>query len=185
MASVKTSGDAWLDAGLRALADGGPEAVRVERLAAILGVTKGGFYWHFSDRTTFLDRVLDRWERGAVDDVIAVIESHHADARARLRELFGIATKFAAAREGAGVELAVRDWARRDAAVADRLRRIDDRRMTYMRSLFAQFCDDELEVEARCLLAYSVFLGQHLVAATHGDYARAEVLDRALEDLLV
>lgn len=184
MASVKTPADAWLDAGLAALAEGGPDAVRVERLAAALGVTKGGFYWHFTDRSAFLTRVLDRWERAAVEDVIAVLESHPADARDRLRELFGLAMGFAVSGEGAGVELAVRDWARRDPAVADRLRGIDDRRMSYMRSLFARFCDDAIEVEARCLLAYSVFLGQHLVAATHGDYARADVLQRALDDLL-
>lgn len=184
MAAVKTSADAWIEAGLAALADGGPDAVRVERLAAALGVTKGGFYWHFTDRRAFLDGLLDRWERAAVEDVISVLESHPADPRERLRELFGLAMSFAVSREGAGVELAVRDWARRDTAVAERLRGIDDRRMAYMRSLFAQFCDDDLEVEARCLLAYSVFLGQHLVAATHGDHARADVLQKALDDLL-
>ncbi|GAA3820133.1 TetR/AcrR family transcriptional regulator [Nocardioides panacisoli] len=184
MATAKTPADAWLDAGLTALAEGGPEAVRVERLATALGVTKGGFYWHFPDRTAFLERVLDRWEHAAVEDVIAILESHPADARDRLRELFGLAMSFVVSREGAGVELAVRDWARRDTAVAARLRGIDDRRMSYMRALFAEFCDDELDVEARCLLAYSVFLGQHLVAATHGDYARADVLHRALENLL-
>lgn len=34
----------WIDEGLRALAAGGPDAVRIEALARALGVTKGGFY---------------------------------------------------------------------------------------------------------------------------------------------
>ena len=53
---------------LRALADGGPDAVRVEPLARALGVTKGGFYWAFDGRQALLDRdwwtVLGAIERG-------------------------------------------------------------------------------------------------------------------------
>ena len=53
----------WIDEGLRALAGGGPDAVRIEPLAQALGVTKGGFYWHFDDRRALLDEMLDAWER--------------------------------------------------------------------------------------------------------------------------
>ena len=55
----------------------------------------------------------------------------------------------------------MRDWARREPRVAERLRRVDNRRMDYMRSLFGGFCADEDEVEARCLLAFSLFVGSH------------------------
>lgn len=40
----------WVAAGLSALTAGGIEAVRVERLAVILGVSKGPFYWRFKNR---------------------------------------------------------------------------------------------------------------------------------------
>ena len=40
----------WIEEGLRALAAGGPDAVRIDPLAKALGVTRGGFYWHFEDR---------------------------------------------------------------------------------------------------------------------------------------
>ena len=36
--------DDWISAALAALAEGGIEAVKVERLAARLGVSKGSFY---------------------------------------------------------------------------------------------------------------------------------------------
>jgi AcrR family transcriptional regulator len=48
-----------VEEGLRALGDGGLDAVRIEPLAQALGVTKGGFYWHFADRGALLDEVLD------------------------------------------------------------------------------------------------------------------------------
>jgi AcrR family transcriptional regulator len=183
VATAKTSVEAWLDAGLDALGSGGPDAVRIETLARTLGVTKGGFYWHFTDRSSYLQRMLDRWEQRAVEDVIARLESHEAAPRERLRELFGIAT--AAVGEGdISIELAVRDWARRDAAVAARLAGVDERRMAYLRALFRQLTADQLEAEARCLVAYSLYIGTHFVAAAHPGQSREAVMDRALEDLL-
>jgi hypothetical protein len=74
------------------------------------------------------------------------------------------------------IDLAVRDWSRRDPAVAERLRRADNRRMEYMRSLFAAFCPDEDDVEVRCMLAFSLWIGNHFVAADHGQRSRADVL---------
>jgi len=183
VATAKTSPGAWLDAGLEALGAGGPDAVRVETLARTLGVTKGGFYWHFADRATYLARMLDRWEQRAVEGVIAQLESHEALPRDRLRELFAIAT--GAIGGGAlDVELAVRDWARRDPDVAVRLAGVDERRMAYMRSLFRAITDDKLDAEARCLVAYSLYVGTHFVSTTHPGQTRNKVMTRALEELL-
>ncbi len=183
MATAKTSVEAWLDAGLAALGAGGPDAIRIETLARSLGVTKGGFYWHFPDRPAFVERVLDRWEQRAVVDVIARVESHDATPRDRLRELFGLATAFVG-EGGIAIELAVRDWARRDPAVAARLAAVDERRMGYLRTLFRQVTDDLLDAEARCLMAYSLYIGTHFVGVAHGGHTRDAVMRRALEDLL-
>ena len=173
MALTRTPRSSWIDEGLRALAAGGPDAVRIEPLARALGVTKGGFYWHFEDRRALLEELLDTWERVSIDEVIERIEGEGGDARARLRRLFALA---ASGDELLRVDLAVRDWSRRDPAVAERLRRADNRRMAYMRSLFGAFCPDEDEVEVRCLLAFSLWIGNHFVAADHGPRSRTDVL---------
>jgi hypothetical protein len=81
------------------------------------------------------------------------------------------------------IDLAVRDWARRDRAVAKRLRRVDNRRMDYMRSLFGAFCTDEADVEARCMIAMSLFIGSPFVAADHGARSRADVMTLVFEQL--
>src|SRR5215204_5612797 len=91
MALTRTPRSGWIDQGLRALAAGGPDAVRVESLAQALGVTKGGFYWHFDGRPALLEEMLDTWERVGVDEVIERVESDGGDARAKLRRLFAIA----------------------------------------------------------------------------------------------
>src|SRR5262245_13130782 len=53
---------AWIRAARLALLDGGPDAVRVERLARRLRVSKGSFYWHFKNRSELLEYLLQEWE---------------------------------------------------------------------------------------------------------------------------
>ena len=179
-APTRTPRASWIDEGLRALGVGGLDAVRIEKLAEALGVTKGGFYWHFDDRRALLEEMLDAWERIGVDAVIERLEDEGGDARAKLRRLFAIASSGDDLLE---IEMAIRDWARRDKAVAGRLRHVDNRRMEYMRSLFGAFCRDEDEVEARCVLAFSLWIGSHFMAADHGGRSRADVLELALRRL--
>ena len=180
MAKVRTPRAAWVDAALQAVAANGPDGVRVEAIAEALGVSKGGFYWHFTDRQALLEEMLERWETVMVDEVIAQVESQPADPRAKLSHLFELAAE---AREGLAVELALRDWARRDPPVAERIRRVDNRRMDYMRSLFSEVCVDPDEVEARCMLAFSLFIGSNFIAADHGAKTRAQVVRLAAQRL--
>jgi AcrR family transcriptional regulator len=180
-APTRTPRTSWIEEGLRALAAGGPDAVRIEVLAKALDVTKGGFYWQFDDRRALLEEMLDAWERVGVDEVIERVEGEGSDARAKLRRLSAIA---GSSGEGLRIDLAVRDWARRDKAVAERLRRVDNRRMAYLRSLFGAFCADEADVEARCLLVLSLWIGNHFVAADHGARSRSDVIELALRRLV-
>jgi AcrR family transcriptional regulator len=177
---TRTPRNRWIEGGLSALAAGGPDTVRIESLAQALGVSKGGFYWHFKDRQALLEEMLDAWERTGVDEVIEAVEAEGEDARSRLRRLFALA---AASGELLKIELAIRNWARRDKAVAKRLKRVDNRRMNYMRSLFGAICKDDDDVEARCLLAFSLFIGSPFITADHNGRSRTEVLELALERL--
>jgi AcrR family transcriptional regulator len=180
-APTRTPRSSWIEEGLRALAGGGPDAIRIEPLAQALGVTRGGFYWHFGDRRALLEEILDAWERMSVDEVIERVESGSGDARAKLRRLSALA---ASSEEPLRIDLAVRDWARREQAVAERLRGVDNRRMDYMRSLFGAFCADEDDVETRCTVFYSLWIGSYFIAAQHGDKTRSQVLGLAVDRLL-
>jgi AcrR family transcriptional regulator len=177
---TRTLPSEWIEAGLRALASGGPEAVRIEPLAEMLGVTRGGFYGHFKSRAAFLDALLDTRERRTIEEVLERVEREGGDARAKVRRA-GILTF---AKDLLPVDLAVRGWARRDKAVATRLRRVDNRRMEYLRSQIATFCCDPAEVEARAMLAFALAIGNHFINAVHSGRTRAEVLDRGLGYIL-
>ncbi|CAN3131031.1 TetR/AcrR family transcriptional regulator [Mycobacterium sp. smrl_JER01] len=177
---VRTPRQAWIDAGLELLAAHGPDAVRVEVLAQRLGVTRGGFYRQFAGRPELVAAMLDSWERRSIDDVLERVDSDGGDARSKVRRA-GILT-FSA--ELLPIDLAVRDWARRDPQVAERLRRVDNRRMTYLRELIATIAEGPADVEARALLAFSLVIGSHVIAADHHGSTRAQVVGDATRLLL-
>jgi AcrR family transcriptional regulator len=147
--------------------------VRVEGLARVLGVTKGGFYWHFADRQALLDAMLDAWQRSSLDEVIELVEGAGDDPRTRLRRLSALASSSELRR----VDLAVRIWAREDRAVARRLRTVDARRRDYLRTLFGAICDNQDDVEARCIIAMSLFIAGEFVPEGRAEVMRL-VLDR-------
>lgn len=181
MGATRTTPERWVEEGLRALAEGGPDAVRVEVLAKNLGVTKGGFYGSFADRDALLEAMLDTWERESTDEVLERVEREGGDPRTKIKRA-GLLT-FSSDRL-LPIDLAVRDWARRDEAVAARLRRVDNRRMGLLREMIGTFCPDPDEVEARSLIAFCVAIGEHFLAADHGGRTRAQVLSRAADLLL-
>jgi AcrR family transcriptional regulator len=181
-ATTRTPRSSWIEQGLRALGVGGPDAVRIETLAQALGVTKGGFYWHFDDRSALLEEMLDTWERVVTDEVIVRVESSGGDARTKLRQLFAIAISID---DMVKIELAIREWSRHQKNVAKRLRRIDNRRMDYMRSLFGSLSSDPDDVEVRCMLAFALFIGNHFITADHEGRRRGDVIEQAVERLLI
>jgi AcrR family transcriptional regulator len=184
MALPRTSREKWIEEGLRALAAGGPQAVRIEVLAQALGVTKGGFYGYFANRDVLLAEMLDLWEREVGEAVIEQVERDGGDGRARLGRLFTIVGAAGDSVRSPLVDLAIRDWARHDETVAARLRRVDNRRMDYLRSLFATFCPDPDDVEVRCMLTFSVRIGAYVVGADHPGRSRADVMRLTGEWLL-
>ncbi|MGH3392419.1 MAG: TetR/AcrR family transcriptional regulator [Actinomadura sp.] len=179
--ATRTPRDTWVEEGLRALAAGGPDAVRVEALAKRRGVTKGGFYGYFADRDALLEAMLDAWERESIDEVIDRVEHEGGDPKTKIQRAGALT--FSSDRL-LPIDLAIRDWARRDEAVAERLRRVDDRRMELLREMIGTFCSDADEVEARSLLAFCLAIGEHFLAADHGDRTRAEVRAHAADLLL-
>ena len=179
-AQTRTPRSSWIDAGLRALAAGGPDRVRIDVLAQELGVTRGGFYWYFEGRQAFLEEMLDAWERRSTDEVLERVEREGGDVKDKVRQ----AGTLTFSRELLPVDLAVRNWARHDRSVAKRLRRVDNRRIEYLRALIGTFCFDSDDVEARSMLAFSLAIANHFIAADHDGRSRRQVLDLAVKRIL-
>lgn len=150
----------WIDAALRTLAGQGIDAVRVERLAGDLKVTKGSFYWHFSNREALLLALLEAWETRATSDIIKMVEAVGGDAQARLRTL-GMEVFSSDGR----LDRQIRAWSVHDPVARQAQERIDARRLSYLRQLFAEmgFAGDAAQV--RALFSYQALIGQFATEA--------------------
>ena len=85
---------------------------------------------YFADRRALLEEVLDAWQLRSTEEVIERVDREGGDAMARARR----AAELTFSADLLAIDLAVRDWARRDPAVAERLRRVDNFRMAYLRT---------------------------------------------------
>lgn len=108
------SADDWTSRALELLTEEGVAAVKINRLCADLGVTKGSFYWRFDDLESLKKAVAARW---------------CDDSRRVLSELSGLATLAPLERLRTmtlgliddrtwSVQRALREWARTDEQVA-------------------------------------------------------------------
>jgi AcrR family transcriptional regulator len=151
----------WLVAGLDALRKGGIAEVRVERLAADLGITKGSFYWHFRNRGELLQALLDYWSHEMTDVEFERIEAMRTDLAARL-----VALAEDVLEKGMGrYDPAIRAWARSDRKVAAAVAQVDRRRVRTLASLFEDGGFNADDARTRARLFYTLLLGEPQVRA--------------------
>src|SRR3954452_13906548 len=151
----RLSVDDWIDAGLELLAEEGPSGVKIDRLCVRLGVTKGSFYWHFTDLAAFLTAVADRWGQARDERRAAFAELEALEPRERLSRMLD---QFADPREW-GPERAMREWARTDASVAQRVAQSDRWVFRAVRRVFLDLAFDAAEADARAKMLFYTGVG--------------------------
>lgn len=153
---------AWIDAATTTLAEHGVAGVRVEALAKALGVTKGSFYWHFRDRKDLLAAVLENWKLGRIGDIVKQTRCEPGREREQLEHVLNVYSA-SRNRKGIRIELAIRDWARRDAKAAQVVEEVDATRFETARQLFLARGMSEHEASTRSVLLYAYVFGQSLM----------------------
>jgi len=140
----------WLRAARLALLRGGVEAVRVEKLARSLGVTKGSFYWHFKDRDELLELLLREWE-SEVPEILSQMGSRSR--REKVQSLVCVLERRAKLSEEGKVpsDAAIFAWASVDQKVARRVNKAEEERI----QLLKHFVGGRDRIE----LFYLVWLG--------------------------
>lgn len=162
---------AWMAAAFGELATHGWDGVRVEPIAAKLGVTKGSFYWHFADRDALVAAMFLRWSEGRVR-AIRIETGDDADPRALLFRLIELYARGPNAR-GLAIELAIRGLARSDSRAADAVAAVDGERLARVAHLFGKLGENAAQAEARAFLFYAFVFGQSLIAGRRDTGLRA------------
>ena len=167
------SREEWLSLALDVLARGGNAKLRVEAIAAALGVTTGSFYWHFKDRSDFLESLVRHWGVVTTDPVIEHVSGSPGDAKSRLYALLDIVFRMNLAR----YDVSVRAWAAQEPSIEPLVAEVDERRFGFVRSLLSEigFQDQELEMRVRACIGYLI-LDPTVFDSTRDEKYRFEML---------
>ena len=144
----------WLEAGLAALREGSVAEVTIERLARSLGIAKAGFYWHFESRDELLRQMLDHWTHELTEVVTGNPELRRLDPRSRLIATSEMIVDY----DLAGLDTAIHQWALQDAAAARAVRRVNKKRLDWVRRALQELGFEGDAVEMRAML----FVGYHV-----------------------
>ncbi|MHA6668383.1 TetR/AcrR family transcriptional regulator [Homoserinimonas sp. A447] len=156
--------DRWLDEGLTVLEADGAAGVRIDRIAARLGLSKGSFHHHFQGADGFKRDLLAHFERLTIETLESAISEagDPGDARgilSHLTELVRPSSGFYRPR----LEVAVRAWATWDAEVGAVQARIDAARLGALQRVWRPHVDSDDAARAAALLPYLIGVGATVI----------------------
>jgi AcrR family transcriptional regulator len=156
------------------LARHGFAALKADRLAKMMGVSRGSFYWHFADIAAFHGAILKHWREVAAERVIADLEGRETGEDPLARLLTRVLS------ERLTLEKAVRSWASFDAAARTAVQAIDRRRLDYLETMLKRSGLAPEAAQVRAQLLYWTFLGVTFSDKPPPDDIRQALLDELL-----
>lgn len=161
--------DRWLDEGLRVLADEGAAGVRIDRIAARLGLSKGSFHHHFAGADGYKRDLLDRYESLSVE----ALESAIADVGpvASTQDVLRALTRLVGAEDTLyrpELDVAVRAWSTSDDEVRSTLQRVDAARIDALAAVWQRVVPDADEARRAATLPYLLAVGAAMVVPPTG-----------------
>lgn len=172
--------DDWIQTGFRLLAEEGIKALTIDRLCRRLGVTRGSFYWHFSDMKTYRRALIDTWA-AVRDEDRGFFDALSADPpRQRLSRML---TAMVGPRHWI-LERAMREWARSEPAVAAAVRESDRRVVAAVRQAFLDDGFDSEEADMRANATFAAGIGFLHLSGSRPNPQAAGHRERFLEVML-
>jgi AcrR family transcriptional regulator len=146
----------WEQSALELIAEKGIAGLRVEPLARRLGITKGSFYWHFSDRQDLLQGALKRWETLDSQHLQAFADfGHERDALENLEAFFRRTSRQQLTHRVYSALLS----APNELAVGETLKRVTDRRMAFLTESYQRLGYEAHQAHCHAQLTYCAYVG--------------------------
>ncbi len=144
--------DNWLALALEILAQEGRAKIKIEYIAERLGVTRGSFYAHFSDRRDFNNSIAEYWAETLTSASLAKIRLSKESAQKKLLMLMQKIKDDDLAK----YDIVMRSWALDEPLVAKLVEKVDTERFEYIKSLFVEmgFTGNDLEMRTMLFQAY-------------------------------
>lgn len=150
----------WVRMARQVLIDEGIVAVKIDRLAKLAGVTRGGFYWRFKNRDELLDALIKDWRERNTTPMLRVLRAKASphDRMLALAKLYIDGRDFSE-----GYDSAVRAWAAASPPIADIVRAVDDIRLAALDELFQDAGFDATEAMIRARITYFHQVGYYAI----------------------
>jgi AcrR family transcriptional regulator len=148
----KLTKEQWLDNALIILNKEGFGPLNIDRLVRAMGLTKGSFYWHFSNRKEFVENLVEHWNIKFTDTVIKHIENFEGTERERLLELMLLITR----KQLAQYDFAIHALAQNEPQAFPLIKEVLRKRFAYVASLFFAmgFKGNELKFRSRATVMF-------------------------------
>jgi len=146
----------WLLKALEIFIGEGIDAVRITRLADELNVSRGSFYWHFSNREDLIDALVDYWKDRNTTSVVDSVK----DAKSLSSGIFSFfETCLNTELFDPRLDLAIREWARRSVEIREQLDIADNTRVEALTRFFQRFDYPMPEAFIRARVLYFAQIG--------------------------
>jgi AcrR family transcriptional regulator len=164
------------------LIKGGIHAVKIDLIANRLEITRGSFYWHFSDRADLLSALLELWR---VQNTEPFEKITHETALAADDKYLRIVNLWVEERAfDPAFDSAVRDWARASKKVAIAVDAIDTLRMNLFEDVFREMGYPPQEAMVRARITYYHQVGYYALAVKESKAVRRKLLPIYLDVLM-
>ena len=152
--------DNWLDEAFKAVVAGGFENVKVLAIAEKLKVTRGSFYWHFTDHADLVGSLLMRWKLAQLE-LDEKLKSHRSgDPIQDLEFVVDAAFNQAGSElENLLFEQALRALSHLHAGAAQLLVEVDTERINLFESKFLAIVKDKAKARDLAALLYLAIVG--------------------------
>lgn len=165
----------WLAAARNILIASGIDAVKVDRVAKSLNVTRGGFYWHFKDRQDLHEALLDGWERETNRMFEATLSGgDYEDGVAEFQAL--VDAWIEEDTYSPAYDAAMRDWARTSKHAATAVRRVDKHRIAIITRIFEDLGFSGTEAFIRARITYFHQVGYYALGLGESPKERKKLL---------
>jgi len=152
--------DNWLDEAFKAVVAGGFDNVKVLAIAEKLKVTRGSFYWHFTDHADLVGSLLMRWKLAQLE-LDEKLKSHRSDDPIQDLEFVVDAAFNQAGSELENLlfEQALRALSHLHAGAAQLLVEVDAERINLFESKFLAIFKDKAKARDLAALLYLAIVG--------------------------
>lgn len=175
---AKLSKQDWLQHGLASLGSKGFTSLKADVLAKSLGVSRGSFYHHFSDLSSFHVELLDHWLEVSSLAVVTELEARDLEPKDKIEALITLV-----ADTDNTLEPAIRAWAFTDPAVAATVADVDRARVAYIAQVLGELGLKKAAADRRATVLYLTNLGYTFLSPVlkpkEQDHVLADVISYA------